>query len=243
MPDELLNGTASSVGKRAGVFEDQANGESEAEHTEHEEELSFEPASDTFAHQNFRQEKHFPETPESNRFEDLAESVSQIDEELRGFNSSKRSPEVEDDSANRYGEAHYSEAEKHSENAVENAGSPDLLGSPPAWELEQRSPFETEIDPVTGIYRLKNKTNSADVAEDKEDEAEEHDQEASGNLPTWHSDSSEEGEDASKESNAVTDEETVIVLPASQEPEDNDSSDHYQQLKLSSVNDQHEEQE
>ncbi|PWT95792.1 MAG: ribonuclease E/G [Candidatus Melainabacteria bacterium] len=246
MPDELLNGTA-ATGKRAGVFDDQANGESDTEQAEHEEELSFEPASQAFARQNYHQEKSFTEPPESNKFEDLAESVLQIDEELREFDSTRTSGA---EPVQRVREADFTEAG----NADLEAPTSQSVASQPTWEMEQKSPFETEIDPVTGIYRLKNKVHSLDVAETKEesqpvnfdetDSEGESEQsgatEAASNQPTWHSDSPDHTESTADDANVATEQENVIVLPASQEPENNDSN--YQQLKLSSVNDQGEEQ-
>jgi ribonuclease E len=269
MPDELLNGTATSSGNRAGVFDDQTNGESDSEHAEHEEELSFEPASQKFANQNYHQEKSFTETPESKRFEDLTESVLQIDEELREFDSSRASGQrQESESVRGPGESRFSEAAAGIESEVEDLDSAPgrSVDKEPAWELEQRSPFETEIDPVTGIYRLKNKVQSADASEAKEDaqpanfdetgstsleqseesgtvspEEEVHHRELVNYKPNWQTESEQEG--ASEDANVATEQDNIVALPASQEAENEDSSDHYQQLKLSSVNEQGEEQQ
>jgi Rne/Rng family ribonuclease len=270
MPDELLNGTAASSVKRPGFIDDRTNGESDAEAADSEDELSFEPSSEDFAEQQYRQEKSFAESPESRRLEDLAESVSQIDEELRGMDSTS----VQENGLEL-------EAVSDKQPRPESAANHEFVSTPgnstklpDTWaesQKEAENTFLTEIDPVTGIYRLKNRVPVTDAKEDSqppafeteqassfenqtddlgqtefpEDKAVRQEQEKTeeddkSQHQTWSTDSSGETEKANSEFN---EEDAVIVLPVRQEPDSHESDEHYQQLKLSPVSDPDKEQD
>lgn len=256
MPDELLNGTAASS-KRGAFIDDRTNGETDSEAGDSEEELSFEPNVGAYSLGGLEQEKAFSDNPDANKFEDLAHSVSQIDQELREIASTSA------DTFDNAPEKIYSPQDLRSDfssQEPEIEAMPDAAsGEDPIWSEakipdEAESPFETEIDPVTGIYRLKAKISGADGK--TQSHQNEHDEQLDLDTTASHIDDYASSQDESKQqgNNSADEVQSRDSWHADEDQSQNDSSskptqtesgesdESYQQLKFSSVNDQGEEQ-
>lgn len=256
MPDELLNGTAASS-KRGAFIDDRSNGETDSEAGDSEEELSFEPNVGTYALGGLEQEKAFSDNPDANKFEDLAHSVSQIDQELREIASTSadtfdNAPEKIYSSQDLRSD--FSSQEPEIEAMPNAAGGEDPIWSEAKIPDEAESPFETEIDPVTGIYRLKTKISGADGK--AQSHQNEHDEQLDLDTIASQIDDYASSQDESKQqgNNSADDVQSRDSWDRDEDQSQNDSAgkptqtesgesdESYQQLKFSSVNDQSEEQ-
>lgn len=156
MPDELLDDPrAAKGGIKRGAFAEPA--EDEDEDVEENEEFTFEVNTQSFAPTGTLFEQNFSESEDSSTMHDnLEESISAVEQVYQDMDARNRVTDADDE------EAAEEEVEVLSQPAVEEPVQAQLVETPPVEEdLEEfasASPYETEIDPVTGIYRLKIKT-------------------------------------------------------------------------------------
>ena len=167
MPDELLSDPRENkLATKRGAFNQAAEDEGESE--ELEKELTFEVQNtQNFAPSTGIFEEGFVEDEESSLHEGLAESISAVERVYQDMDLRARTaavqPEVEEvvviaeaPAAPEVHEIH----EIREEAREEEREQEDLVSYASA------SPFETEIDPVTGIYRLKAKPNADEGSND-----------------------------------------------------------------------------
>jgi hypothetical protein len=148
MPDELLNGNIFDRQKRSDFGREPNDGESDPE--SEEEELSFEPSSEDFALEEFGEQQTTPDEA-SSKLMQLAESASAVSDMLMeaDLSASSATSALATESPER--ELRLNKTGAH-EQAVDQG-------------VDLESPTETEIDPLTGVYRLKVKAEGIDPAD------------------------------------------------------------------------------
>ena len=156
MPDDLLNGERASGKintKRGGFVESDEDEIEEAE----ADELTFEVNMQSFAPTAAIVEEGLTEDEESSMHEDLTESISAVERVYQdmGARSQAIPPEVEEDTEAEDVVVLGSQAPLAEATALHEQLDDEGEDEEDSEPFVAQSPFETEIDPVTGVYRLK----------------------------------------------------------------------------------------
>jgi hypothetical protein len=170
MPDDLLNGerAASKLAAKRSFAESDDDDVEDGEN----EDLTFEVNTQSFAPSAAIVEESFTEDDESSMHEDLTESISEVErvyQDMGQRSQAMPAQEVEveseaDDVVVLGSQAPLAEATALHERMDEDDSDEEEDNEP----YVPHSPFETEIDPITGVYRLKVKPATEEAAPNHE---------------------------------------------------------------------------